>query len=119
MDYVAECNDWIERNAKSRADAAKRLRGLRVHFPMSGGEGMQSLRRDLRKNFKRPKLTPDYCRKEATAYLAYSRTGWSNPYDTEYYSACGYDDQMYYHREDAREYAVKMFRVWKVLTGRA
>jgi hypothetical protein len=31
-----------------------------------------------------------------------------NPKSTEYYSACGYEDHLFYQREEAREYAEEL-----------
>jgi hypothetical protein len=33
---------------------------------------------------------------------------WVNPKSTEYYSACGYEDHLFYQREEAREYAEEL-----------
>lgn len=33
---------------------------------------------------------------------------WVNPLDTEYYSACGYEDYLFERRESAREYAQQL-----------
>jgi hypothetical protein len=51
----------------------------------------------------------------AKAELAYSRSRWSNPHDTEYYSACGYDDMMADARYEAGKYALDLYRAWKAL----
>lgn len=54
-------------------------------------------------------------RKAYRYMLNFSYSGWDNPLDTEYYSACGYDDYQYERRESARSEAVEYFRAWKTL----
>jgi len=47
--------------------------------------------------------------------LRFSRTTWTNPLDTETYSACGYDDMQSDARYQARVEALKFFRAWKAV----
>ena len=44
---------------------------------------------------------------EAAKALQLSSSSWTNPHDTEYYSADGYDDYQAEMRSGAQEYAVK------------
>lgn len=62
--------------------------------------------------------TAENFRKAASDELAFSRSSWYNHLDTEYYSACGYDDYQYECREEARKIAIEYFRAWKYLTGK-
>lgn len=55
----------------------------------------------------------------AKANLNYSRSRWSNPYDSEYYSACGYDDYMSDSRHHAKRKAAMYYRIWRHLGGAA
>jgi len=56
-------------------------------------------------------------REAARNRLEYSYSDWHNPLDTEYYSACGYDDMQGERRDAARSEAVEYFRAWKALKG--
>jgi len=62
--------------------------------------------------------TPENFRRAATKFYYYGFSDWSNPHDTEYYSACGYDDYQGELQNSARCQAVEYFRAWKVLTGK-
>lgn len=64
------------------------------------------------------KPTASAFRNQASQLLAYSRTKWTNPCDSEYYSADGYDDFQGEQRECAKYDAVVAFVIWKHLTGR-
>lgn len=64
------------------------------------------LARDLVKHIPYlQKPTFKVLRQEALELLEFSRTRWSNPYDTEYYSACGFDDMQSMEREGALKHA--------------
>lgn len=75
-----------------------------------------NLVREACRRFPAPfRPTLENFRRAARDQLAYSYEDWNNPLDTEYYSACGYDDYMYEKREWARSAAVEYFRAWRVL----
>ena len=56
-------------------------------------------------------------RRACHAQYAYSQTSWVNHLDTEYYSACGYDDSQYEARQHAQDHAVLLYVLWKHLKG--
>lgn len=64
------------------------------------------------------KPTAENFRTAATERYHYGFSTWSNPYDTEYYSACGYDDYQGELRNAAKAQAIEYFRAWKTLTGK-
>lgn len=63
--------------------------------------------------------TLDNFREAATNCYDYSESSWYNHLDTEYYSACGYDDYMGEKRDYARVQAIEYFRAWKYMKAQA
>lgn len=61
------------------------------------------------------KPTLENFRSEAFRLYNLSEAGWFNHLDTEYYSACGYDDYMSDVREAQKSASVEYFRAWKAL----
>lgn len=60
------------------------------------------------------KPTPANLLKAAKDLLAYSKTRWHNYLDTEYYSACGYDDAQADARWQARKDAALFYCAWRL-----
>lgn len=54
----------------------------------------------------------------AKRHLEFAKSDWNNPLDSEYYSACGYDDMQAEKRSAALSDAVGYFRAWKVLASK-
>jgi len=54
-------------------------------------------------------------RAAASERYAFGFSTWFNHLDTEYYSACGYDDYQGELRDAAKATAVEYFRAWKYL----
>lgn len=116
-------SDLIERRKRS----AQALRELRKELkstwatPIKGKQikFINSLARDLhRLGGRSPQKPPtaDEAFQAARRCLEFARSSWHNPYDSEYYSACGYDDYCYDQRDYARRVtAVECFRIWQYL----
>lgn len=66
--------------------------------------------------YKVPKPTKEYLLKEIISNLEYSRSrdGYGD-HDTEYYSACGWDDYVGEQKEQANSYAVGVWKAYKKL----
>lgn len=56
------------------------------------------------------RLSKRALRQEAIECARFARSSWHNPLDTEYYSACGYDDYQSESRDQALEYGAELIR---------
>jgi hypothetical protein len=122
--------ELVEKHRRMRSKRAKALLEERKRI-MEIFNACASLRKDIRminqitkdgvrRSLGRRELTPfkptaENFRKAASDRHEYAKSYWNNPYDTEYYSACGYDDYQGELREQARTQAAEYFRAWRWL----
>jgi len=113
--------ELIAENQNARRVAMEKLLHWRQHWQQTAtdftSEQLQQFNHTLRSMIQiPPKLTAEYCRREASQAFRYAKTPIDpNPLDTEYYSACGWEDGQLMQRDYELDYAIEMFRVWKWL----
>lgn len=86
---------WAEHNAPSNPVLFSRL--LRETIRVQYGDYPAPI-----------KPTARNLRRAALSELRYARSYWCNPYDSEYYSACGYDDLQAERRSEARRWGTAL-----------
>lgn len=126
---VVSGQEVVERHRESRARYAAALREerARVHaINEEHGKPFDAvlLNKIVRDNVARKlgafryvpfRPTSAAFRAAASERYAFGFSSWYNHLDTEYYSACGYDDYQGEIRDAAKATAVEYFRAWKYL----
>lgn len=126
---VASGKEVVERHRERRSEYAQALRKERAHvhainakhgFPFESETINKIVRSNVEHKLGKPKYVPfrptsELFRAAASNRYAFGFSTWYNHLDTEYYSACGYDDYQGELRDAAKAEAVEYFRAWKYL----